>query len=120
MEISSDIGNGEQSCKEKHRTTAAMVRPKKKSLGQQKYQFCRQVQAIQVFSRSIMLYDCKTLTWQIETQRRIQEFEIKCFRRLLQIFCKEHKTNEFVRNTVASLVIRTTLSHYIFNAIQTL
>ena len=39
-----------------------------------------------------------------ETEKRIQAFEMKCMRKLLCISYLEHKTNEFVRNKVESLV----------------
>lgn len=37
-------------------------------------------------------------------ERKIQVFETKCFRRLLRVSYKEHKTNEYVCNVIASLV----------------
>ena len=37
-----------------------------------------------------------------ETKRRLQVFEIKCFRRLLDISYEEHKTNELVLQFITS------------------
>jgi hypothetical protein len=47
---------------------------------------------------------CMTWTLHADTERRIQAFEYKCLRRLLRISYLEHKTNQFVRNTVSALV----------------
>ena len=52
---------------------------------------------------SILLYGCESWTMTAETTRRIQTFETKCFRRLLDISWKEHKSNDFVRSQVAQL-----------------
>ena len=38
-----------------------------------------------------------------ETERRIQAFENKCLRKLLQISWTEHKTNEYIRRRVETL-----------------
>jgi hypothetical protein len=53
---------------------------------------------------SILLYGCKTWTLHANTERRIQAFEYKCLCRLLRISYLEHKTNQFVRDTVSALV----------------
>ena len=50
------------------------------------------------------LYGCEAWTFLADTERRIQAFESKCMRRLLGISYKEHKTNEYVWQTVESLV----------------
>ena len=53
---------------------------------------------------SIFLYGCESWTLLAETERRIQAFENKSLRKLLHITYHEHKTNEYVRNTVEGLV----------------
>ena len=53
---------------------------------------------------SVLLYGCKAWTLLAETERRLEAFEFKCLRRLLQISYREHKTNEYVRTTVHRLV----------------
>lgn len=53
---------------------------------------------------STFLYGCETWTLHAETERRIQAFEHKCLRRLLRISYKDHKTNDFVRSTVTTMV----------------
>ena len=51
---------------------------------------------------SILLYGCESWTLTAETTRRVQAFEMKCYRRMLGITWKDRKTNEFVRNQVTS------------------
>lgn len=53
---------------------------------------------------TVILYGSKIQTWLTEMERKIQTFETKCFKILLQISYKEHKTNEFLCNMVAGLV----------------
>ena len=53
---------------------------------------------------SILLYGCEAWTLHADTERRIQAFEYKCWRRLLKISYREHKTNDFVKNMVESFV----------------
>ena len=52
---------------------------------------------------SILLYGCESWTLTADLEKRIQAFENKCFRRLLQIPWFEHKTNVFVQEQVAAL-----------------
>lgn len=51
---------------------------------------------------SILLYGCESWTLTADLSRRIQAFEFKCFRRLLLISYKDHKTNEFVWQKVVN------------------
>ena len=53
---------------------------------------------------SILLYGCETWTLLADDDRRIQAFETKCRRKLLRISYREHKTNDYVRSLVRSLV----------------
>jgi hypothetical protein len=53
---------------------------------------------------SILLYGCESWTLTADTERRIQAFEHKCFRKLLHISYKEHKTNDYVRQQVTTYV----------------
>ena len=52
---------------------------------------------------SVLLYGCESWTLVAESERRLQAFEMKCFRRLLGISYKEHKTNKFVIQQITSL-----------------
>ena len=52
---------------------------------------------------SILLYGCESWTMTAETTGRIQAFETKCYRRMLGISWKDHKTNDFVRAQIALL-----------------
>ena len=49
---------------------------------------------------STFLYACESWTLTAEIERRIQALEMKCHRRLLNIFYKDHVTNEEVRNRI--------------------
>ncbi len=53
---------------------------------------------------SILLYGCEIWTMLAETEKKVQAFENKCLRKLLGIHYWEHKTNQFVRDMVTSLV----------------
>ena len=46
---------------------------------------------------SIFLYACESWTLTAELEKRTQAFEMRCYRRLLNISCKDHFTNEEVR-----------------------
>ena len=47
---------------------------------------------------SYFLYACESWTLTAEIERRIQALEMRCYRRLLNIFYQKHVTNEEVRN----------------------
>ena len=49
---------------------------------------------------SILLYGCESWTLTADTERRVQAFEHKCYRKLLRISYRDHKTNEHVRQQV--------------------
>ena len=53
---------------------------------------------------SIFLYGCETWTLLADSEKRILAFETKCLRKLLHISFLEHKTNEWVRSKINSLV----------------
>ena len=82
--------------------TAAMVRLGR--IWKSKISFHTKYRLYRSLVLSILLYGCEAWTLMAETEKRIQAFEMKCLRRLLHISYKEHKTNEYVRKTVCSLV----------------
>ena len=49
---------------------------------------------------STFLYACESWTLTAEIERRIQVLEVICYRRLLNIWCKDHVTNEEVRKRI--------------------
>ena len=53
---------------------------------------------------SIFLYACESWTLTAEIERGIQALEIRCYRRLLNIFYKDHVTNEEVRNRIQNAI----------------
>ena len=46
---------------------------------------------------SIFLYACETWPITADMERRIQALEMRCFRKLLRISYRDHKTNEEVK-----------------------
>ena len=52
---------------------------------------------------STFLYACESWTLTAEIERNIQSLEI-CYRRLLNISCKDHVTNEEVRNRIQNAI----------------
>ena len=55
-----------------------------------------------ILSTYLYAYESWTLTAEIE--RRIQALEIRCYRRLLDIFYKDQVTNEEVRNRIQNAI----------------
>ena len=53
---------------------------------------------------STFLYACESWTLTAEIERRIQALEMRCYRRLLNISCKDHVTNEEVRNRIQNAI----------------
>ena len=49
---------------------------------------------------STFLYACESWTLTAEIERKIQALEMRCYRRLLNISCKDNVTNEEVRNRI--------------------
>ena len=53
---------------------------------------------------SIFLYACESLTLTAEWDKRTQAFEMRCYRRLLNISYKDHVTNEEVRRKIQAAI----------------
>ena len=53
---------------------------------------------------SIFLHACKSRTLTAELEKRTQAFEMRCYRRLLNISYKEHVTNEEVRRKIQEAI----------------
>ena len=49
---------------------------------------------------SILLYGCESWTLTADTERRIEAFENKIYRRLLHISYRKHKTNAYVKEQI--------------------
>ena len=82
--------------------TAAMARLNR--VWRSNISFTSKYKLYRVLVVSILLYGCETWTLLADSERRIQAFETKCLRRLLNISYREHKTNEFVRRLTYVLV----------------
>ena len=52
---------------------------------------------------SIALYGCESWTLLAETEQRIEAFEMKCYRRILNISYRDRKTNDYVRQKIEEL-----------------
>ena len=53
---------------------------------------------------SIFLYVCESLTLTAELERRIQTMEMRCYRKILHISCKDQVTNEEVRAKIQQAI----------------
>ena len=53
---------------------------------------------------SIFLYACESRTLTTELEKRTQVFEMRCYRRLLNISYKDHVTNEEVRRKIQAAI----------------
>ena len=53
---------------------------------------------------SIFLYACESWTLTAELEKRTQAFEMRCYRRLLNISNKDHVTNEEVRRKIQAAI----------------
>ena len=53
---------------------------------------------------SIFLYACESWTLTAELEKRTQAFEMRCYRRLLNIIYKDHVTNEEVRRKIQAAI----------------
>ena len=53
---------------------------------------------------SIFLYACESWTLTAELEKRTRAFELRCYRRLLNISYKDHVTNEEVRRKIKTAI----------------
>ena len=53
---------------------------------------------------SIFLYACESWTLTAELQRRIQAMQMRCYRKIRRISCKDHVTNEEVRAKIQQAI----------------
>ena len=53
---------------------------------------------------SIFLYACESWTLTAELEKKTQVFEMRCYRRLLNISYKDHVTNEEVRRKIRAAI----------------
>ena len=53
---------------------------------------------------SIFLYACESWTLTAELRNRTQAFEMRCYRRLLNILYEDHVTNEEVRRKIQAAI----------------
>ena len=53
---------------------------------------------------SIFLYACESWTLTAVLEKRTQAFEMRCYRRLLNVSYKDHVTNEEVRRKIQAAI----------------
>ena len=66
--------------------------------------FDYKIQLIRSLVTSVFLYTCESWTLTAELQRRIQAMEMRCYRKILNISCKDHVTNEEVRTKIQQAI----------------
>lgn len=54
------------------------------------------IKLLRAIVQAVMLYACESWTLNVKITKRINAFEMKCYRRILHIDWKERKTNEYV------------------------
>ena len=59
---------------------------------------------ISLGSKVIFLYACESWTLTVEFEKRTQTFEMRCYRRLLNISYKDHVTNEEVHRKIQAAI----------------
>ena len=64
----------------------------------------RIAQTTEALSRLKIIWRDKNISLAAEIKRRIQAFEMRCYRRLLNISYKDHVTNEEVRNRIQNAI----------------
>ena len=60
--------------------------------------------SIIILVTSIFLYACESWTLTAELQRRIQAMEMRCYRKILRISCKDRVSNEEVRDKIQQAI----------------
>ena len=77
-------------------TTAALTRLKP-VWNDRSISLSSKIQLMRSLVTSFFLYACESWTLTAELQRRIQAMEMRCYRKIQRISCKDHVTNEEVR-----------------------
>ena len=62
------------------------------------------IQILRSIMTSTFLYACETWTLTAELERRIQTFEMRCYRKIFGISFRDRITNEYVRNRVSTAI----------------
>ena len=62
------------------------------------------VKLMRSFVISIFLYACESWTLTVELEKRTQTFEMRCYRRLLNISYNDHITKEEVRRKILAAI----------------
>lgn len=62
------------------------------------------VKLTRTLAQSIFLYGCEAWTLNKDLERRIQAFEMRCYRKILNISYKDHVTNNVVRDRITNAI----------------
>ena len=62
------------------------------------------VKLTQTLAQSIFLYGCEAWTLNKDLVRRIQAFEMRCYRKIMNISYKDHVTNNVVRDCITNTI----------------
>ena len=84
-------------------TTAALTRLKP-VLNDKSISLSSKIRLMRSLVTSISLYACESWTLTAELQRRIQAMEMRCYRKILRISCKDHVTNEEVHAEIQQAI----------------
>ena len=99
--IVSEEGSGPEILSRIAQTTAAMTKLnplwKNKNIS-----VSSKIRLMRSLAMAIFLYACESWTIKAELEKRIQAFEMRCYRRLLGISYKDHITNEEVKRRIKS------------------
>ena len=94
--VVSDEGSKPEILSKTAQTTAALTRFKPAWIDR-RISLSAKIQLMCSLVTSIFLYACDSWTLTAEFQRRIQDMEMRCYRKILRISYKDHATNEEVR-----------------------
>ena len=101
--IVTDEGSMPEICSRIAKTIAALI--KLKIIWDDKnIDLSSKIRLLRSLVMSIFLYSCETWTLTAEIERKIQTVEMKSFRCLLGISCKDHITNEEVRSRIRKAI----------------
>ena len=101
--VISDEGSKPEILSRIAQTTAALSRLK--TIWRDKnISLASKVKLMRTLILSSFLYACESCTLTVEIERMVQAFEMRCYRRLLNISYKDHVTNEVVRNRIQNAI----------------
>ena len=83
-----------------------------KEIMRRNVRFCTKKKIINCYVFSVLNYGCESWTWNKAMCRRVDAFEMWCYRRMLKISYKYRVTNQFV--TLSKVIV-----HWVFPSLHT-